>query len=678
MTLKRSASCIAQLEAETPSKTAWRYPAEAAELEPLLRVVAAMRNTPAPAMPEESFARGRSAIAAAVQARREAAASADYAPAVHAYLPDAPLQTAAPTRRASGRLFAWPTLAGALIAACLLLAIVVAGSQTPGVLPGEGALGALYEVKLLGEEAQGLLMAAAGNEAEWHARLAQRRLAELERLHAQGQPTKPELAERLLAEVQAALALSADLPDAARAALLDDLRRELAAAGDMPGQDAGSLAALQQAQDALAAALPETAAVAAVLPTPAPLPPTAAPVTPAPMPTDTVVSPPTPAQPETVVVLPTPTPLPRPRSAARAPAVQAAEPALPRRGRSAQIEAEPVEAAPDETPQEEAPQDGAGHRAMPEEETIAVAEAERKRLRPRSGTRRQMTRRRQDSARASSAHAGAACSAGPAAANFDDPQAADDATTHAPTGPVTQTVDITVTLPITAGEETPEPATTITETETVTETATAEAPTLELLLPTVTPTATATPEAAGSVTPTLEGEPEEPVQTALPTPTSRPRWTRVPALPRTATPAPETTAAPGITPSATPEPAPVEEQTGPQPSPTYTDAPAATWTVTATPIPTATATATPTAIVVLLPTSTPAASTRYRLHTPSMDFPAQPHPDRRTGHGKMKRRRSAGIAGLRRRPMRSVMPVCPDTCRGDRRRKLPAVPSKST
>ncbi len=325
------ASCIAQLEAgDTVENCLARYPAEAAELEPLLRVVAAMRNTPAPAMPEESFARGRSAIAAAVQARREAAASADYAPAVHAYLPDAPLQTAAPTRRASGRLFAWPTLAGALIAACLLLAIVVAGSQTPGVLPGEGALGALYEVKLLGEEAQGLLMAAAGNEAEWHARLAQRRLAELERLHAQSQPTKPELAERLLAEVQAALALSADLPDAARAALLDDLRRELAAAGDMPGQDAGSLAALQQAQDALAAALPETAAVAAVLPTPAPLPPTAAPVTPAPMPTDTVVSPPTPAQPETVVVLPTPTPLPPAQEAPQEPpAVQAAEPALP-------------------------------------------------------------------------------------------------------------------------------------------------------------------------------------------------------------------------------------------------------------------------------------------------------------------------------------------------------------
>ncbi len=161
------ASCIAQLEAgDTVENCLARYPAEAAELEPLLRVVAAMRNTPAPAMPEESFARGRSAIAAAVKRGARP-----------------PLRrTIAGCSRLSAGCAASDGSANAALRAAVCLADVgrrpdcglsASGYRgrraDAGRAPRRGALGALYEVKLLGEEAQGLLMAAAGNEAEWHA-----------------------------------------------------------------------------------------------------------------------------------------------------------------------------------------------------------------------------------------------------------------------------------------------------------------------------------------------------------------------------------------------------------------------------------------------------------------------------------------------------------------------------
>ncbi len=287
------ADCIAQLEAgATVDSCLARHPEAAQELEPLLRAVAALRSAPAPIMRQTGFVRGRTAVAEAARARQQAAAPG-FEPIAAGFAPASAgsMQASARGGRTSGRLFTWPKLAGVMIAACLLLAVVAGASQAQGVLPGSP----LYAVKLWGEDAQGLLMAAAGNEAAWRAQLVERRLGELQTLQAQNRPVEPALVERLLGEAESALTAATTLPEATRVPLLQGLQRDLATTGAIAGLSAPDAAALREAEDALATTLNSAAEVAviAAVPTATPVPTVPAPtatVPPTPQPTETAPS----------------------------------------------------------------------------------------------------------------------------------------------------------------------------------------------------------------------------------------------------------------------------------------------------------------------------------------------------------------------------------------------------
>ena len=146
-------------------------------------------------------------------------------------------------------MFAWPALAGTAIAACLMIIVLMVGSQSDSVLPGS----ALYDVKLLSEQGQGLLMAAAGDDAQWQAQLADRRLSELQTLESTGQSVTAGQVERLADQVDAALLAGASLPEDDQAQLYASLQRDLDEATRTLDTGGDALTALYRVQAALAA-----------------------------------------------------------------------------------------------------------------------------------------------------------------------------------------------------------------------------------------------------------------------------------------------------------------------------------------------------------------------------------------------------------------------------------------
>ncbi|MFN2201029.1 MAG: DUF5667 domain-containing protein [Caldilineaceae bacterium] len=243
------AICIERLAKGEPIESCLeRFPDEAARLEPLLLMADLVRSQPKLMLSDAGFKRGRQAVAQAAATHKAFALVNGPSDSSIMLVEESARRASASARKRSRPVFAWPALAGTAIAACLLIVVLMAASQSPSVLPGSR----LYEVKLLGEEGQGLLMAAVGDEAEWHGTLAERRLAELRALQSAGRPATANQVGRLLNEVQAATEASIDLPVEVQETVVADLVENLDEATRTLSVDSNTLAALQNARNALA------------------------------------------------------------------------------------------------------------------------------------------------------------------------------------------------------------------------------------------------------------------------------------------------------------------------------------------------------------------------------------------------------------------------------------------
>jgi hypothetical protein len=171
-----------------------QYPQYAAELRPLLSIVARLRAAPRPALSARASSRiEQQLLARASQMHRR------------------PHPWPSPSNFLATR---WAT--AALISLAVIVMIVGAGMATASsALPGEP----LYKVKQITEQAQ-LLMTPADSVAEVHLELAQRRLGEIETLAKRGVADDKTL-QTLQAETWAAINDATALPPAAQAKLLE-------------------------------------------------------------------------------------------------------------------------------------------------------------------------------------------------------------------------------------------------------------------------------------------------------------------------------------------------------------------------------------------------------------------------------------------------------------------------
>lgn len=256
------ARCIAAIEqGATVEECLARYPAVAKELEPHLRIVAQLRQSPPPQMSLAAFARGRAAVAA--QARYQQRLQAPFLAAQTNHQPTpAPMVVPARHVRAPAPPPVLPQWLGPisplrwqplLVTLILLLTVVTLTRTVRDSLPGS----LLYPVKLSSEQVRGYLLAGAGQKAHWYARQVQRRLAELDRLASQG-AVDPELVAAVERQVQQALDASATLSPAERHHFFETWLADLRAVQPAGDADATTVATLGRviARVEAAAALP--------------------------------------------------------------------------------------------------------------------------------------------------------------------------------------------------------------------------------------------------------------------------------------------------------------------------------------------------------------------------------------------------------------------------------------
>jgi hypothetical protein len=316
------ASCLDALAAgHTIEACLANYPDVADELEPLLRVAFVLDETAFPAMSDSGFERGRAAVRTAAQTWRleESTPNIQAAPlvtgSVIAPRGDAHLYALkpAPTKAARSR-WRWPLGLASVATASALVALLLF-SQASSIVPGNW----LYPVKRLGEQAQGVLLAAAGEDATWQARLVARRVGELHTLHDQGASIDPAWLEAVVIDAESALSSSVQLDAPQRSAALETLHASLDEAVAVIPPEAEALRA--RMDDVAAAA--EGGAVVALQATPmAPATATPLPQPTEPAPTPTLFIPtPTWTPPVTLAPAATPEQLGRPRDSA-APAEQ--------------------------------------------------------------------------------------------------------------------------------------------------------------------------------------------------------------------------------------------------------------------------------------------------------------------------------------------------------------------
>lgn len=217
------ANCLAALEqGQSPQECLAQYPAYQAELAPILHTIVAMRSGPKPQLSSRAFARGRAAVAAHARHHQKLhqpfLAASPRAVQTHPFY--APPPSAAGVKAAQVKPAPVPTPArgflyihGLTRALIVLLLIVTFASFVRGVaasLPGS----LLYPIKGWGENAQGLLMLASGQEASWHINQLKRRLTEVALLSQQGITPNPALTVAIDDHLQAALDASAAMaPD---------------------------------------------------------------------------------------------------------------------------------------------------------------------------------------------------------------------------------------------------------------------------------------------------------------------------------------------------------------------------------------------------------------------------------------------------------------------------------
>ncbi len=203
-----------------------RYPEQAAALQPLLETMVAVRSAPLQELSEDAFARGQATLWAATQQHRRAQPShrrpqraSTHLKRKHAQRRRRPqwVRTARPDRRRAPGVFAGIYTITTILA--ILLATLTTYSlarSTGDSLPGDR----LYGAKRVVEQAQGILMAAAGDRAAWEVEQVERRLGEALALETRGDDTTPATMHSADFDVASALEATSALPTEERRQLL--------------------------------------------------------------------------------------------------------------------------------------------------------------------------------------------------------------------------------------------------------------------------------------------------------------------------------------------------------------------------------------------------------------------------------------------------------------------------
>jgi len=213
------ANCLDALErGETIEHCLARYPQNAPELAALLRLATTVRSAPQPRLSAEAFQRGRDAVRAQAQYHHSLHApfaAARAKPAQKTVVQHAqPNTPSLPARQPHVRtpfVLLYRTT-GVFSALVLLLCLLTLMRNIIISLPGT----TLYPIKILGENMEGVLLTAAGEQVTWHARQTENRLQELVLLTQQQQTATDDLLQTIETNVQATLAASNKLPAAQR------------------------------------------------------------------------------------------------------------------------------------------------------------------------------------------------------------------------------------------------------------------------------------------------------------------------------------------------------------------------------------------------------------------------------------------------------------------------------
>lgn len=225
------AGCIEAIEqGATVEECLRRNPTHAASLEPLLRTVVSLTRESKTQMSSQAFARGRAVMAArarqhgmqqkaAARHRRPLAASAPQLPPSqlirHPHngmsLRRSPLHV-----KQAHKGWGIPRFVGIGILLMMIIGATTFIRYTIVSLPGTP----FYSVKNMGEQVVGVLMAAAGEEIDWHASQVERRLQEMVRLPQQETATLQTLSRIIEEHWAAVLAATQRLPVAERNVVL--------------------------------------------------------------------------------------------------------------------------------------------------------------------------------------------------------------------------------------------------------------------------------------------------------------------------------------------------------------------------------------------------------------------------------------------------------------------------
>ncbi len=213
------ANCLDALErGETIESCLARYPQNATELAPLLRLATTVRSTPQPRLSAEAFQRGLDAVRAQAQ----------YHHSLHApfSVPRAKAAQKAVVQRAQPNIPGLPPrqphvrkpfilmyrTTGVFSTLVVLLCLLTLMRNIIVSLPGT----TLYPIKILSENMEGVLLTAAGEQVTWHAQQTEKRLQELVLITQQQQTARADLLQTIEANVQATLAASNKMPAAQR------------------------------------------------------------------------------------------------------------------------------------------------------------------------------------------------------------------------------------------------------------------------------------------------------------------------------------------------------------------------------------------------------------------------------------------------------------------------------
>ena len=216
--------CLVALESgSTIEECLAHYPEQAAALQPLLETTVAVRSAPLQELSEDAFTRGQAKLWAATQQHRRAQPShrrpqraSTHLTRTHAQRRRRPQWVRPNRRRAPGVFASIYTITTILAILLATLTTYSIARSTGDSLPGDR----LYGAKRVVEQAQGVLMAAAGDRAAWEVEQVERRLGEALALETRGDDTTPATMHSADFDVASALEATSALPTEERRQLL--------------------------------------------------------------------------------------------------------------------------------------------------------------------------------------------------------------------------------------------------------------------------------------------------------------------------------------------------------------------------------------------------------------------------------------------------------------------------